>query len=465
MRSLYSRVFLTTVAVILISSLLGFFAANFYYHVKLKPFNDDKLMNIATQIKHYLETDPVSLDDYMPHTAALGYQFYLTDGAAYTQQWGNPFRQSDLPSEAVEAVLRGEPYHGVRDFPNKPFLSGFFDNQLRNTVGLSISRDNHVYALFLRPDVNLQFGELRIFFALIIALTIAFSIMLFLISTRYIVQPITRLSMATKRIAQGHFNLDLPRGRRDEIGQLTSSFVTMGQELGRIEQSRQQFVSNVTHEIQSPLTSIQGFAKVLSEPDLSADDRMHYASIIEEESRRLSQLSKQLLLLSSLESGAEQLNRKPITLQEQIRQAAQVLQWQIEEKALLLQIAVPPTLVVHGDEVLLMQVWMNLLGNAVQYIPEGRSIRIVAEQRGTQVTIIVQDSGDGIAQEHLPHLFDRFYRVDEARDRNSAHAGLGLSIVRIIIQLHDGSIEVASSADGTCFTITLPLPFKTRQQL
>lgn len=115
----------------------------------------------------------------------------------------------------------------------------------------------------MRPDVILQFGELRIFFALIGLLTVIISILLFLISTRYLVKPITRLSDATKQIAQGNYNLGLPTNRRDEIGQLAGHFMIMSRELERVDQSRQQFVSNVSHEIQTPLTSIQGFAKVL----------------------------------------------------------------------------------------------------------------------------------------------------------------------------------------------------------
>jgi signal transduction histidine kinase len=424
--------------------------------VKLKPFNDEKLVGIAEQMKQYVEKAPDSMDDYLQIAAALGYEIYLTDGQEDDRFYGSEFRKQDLDNLDKNSVLGGEVYHGVAQFPNKLFISGFFDNRLSNTVGIPVQLGDRKYALFMRPDVILQFGELRIFFALIGVLTVVISIIFFLISTRYLVKPITRLSDATKQIAQGNYNLRLPSNRRDEVGQLAGHFMIMSRELERVDQSRQQFVSNVSHEIQSPLTSIQGFAKVLAEPELSQEHREHYSSIIEEESRHLSLLSKQLLLLSSLDRGHEALAKATFSLRSQIRQAVQVLQWQLDDKELLLKISVPESMQIHGDEVLLMQVWMNLLSNAVNHIPKGRTIEIRAEQSNAHNVIYVRDTGNGIPPEHLPFIFDRFYRVDAARKHSSGRTGLGLAIVKKIVQIHGGRVDVASSNEGTLFTVSLP---------
>lgn len=287
-------------------------------------------------------------------------------------------------------------------------------------------------------------------------LTVAISVVLFLISTRYLVKPVTRLSEATKRIAQGNYNIVLPTKRRDEIGRLAEHFMVMSRELERTDAARQQFVSNVSHEIQSPLTSIQGFAKLLGGSRLSSEESAHYASIIEQESRHLSMLSKQLLLLSSLEQGQVAVNRKNIFLRDQVRQAVQMLQWRIEEKELLLKISIPESITLTGDDVLLIQVWMNLIGNAALHIPAGRTITVHAEQTHADIKVVIRDTGDGIAAEHLPFLFDRFYRADRAHERGSGSTGLGLAIVKRIVQLHEGHIEVTSSPEGTSFTVTLP---------
>lgn len=456
MKSLYFRVFLITLAAIIASSVISFLGSNMYYHAILKPYNDEKLIGIAEQMRRYLEKHPDDIDAYLTNAAALGYQIYVTDRQGGNRFYGREFRGHDLDEQAKEWVLSGHLYHGVKDFPNKPFISGFFDNRLSNTVGVLVTSRDRDYALFMRPDVILQFGELRLFFALIVLFSIAISILLFLLSTRLIVNPIKHLTDATKRIAEGNYNLKIPTSRRDEIGQLAEHFMTMSRELERVDQARQQFVSNVSHEIQSPLTSIQGFAKVLAEPELPKEERIHYASIIEEESRQLSQLSKQLLLLFSLEQGQETINKKMFSMRGQIRQAIQVLQWQIEEKELLLKISVPESIRLYGDDVLLMQVWMNLIGNAVHHIPKGRTIEIRAEWLNSVCKIYIRDTGDGIAAEHLPFLFDRFYRGDRARERLSGRTGLGLSIVKKIVQVHDGSVEVTSSSEGTLFTVTLP---------
>ncbi|REE78662.1 signal transduction histidine kinase [Paenibacillus taihuensis] len=457
MKSLYYRVFLITLAVIFVSSMLGFLASNSYYHIKLKPYNDGKLISIAEQMKSFIESDPADMERYLRNAASLGYEIYVTDGQGDSHFYGKSFRERDLDKEDIQLVLGGDIYHGVAKFPNKPFITGFFENSLSNTVGVLVRTSAKSYALFMRPDVLLQFGELRTFFALIGLLTIVISILLFLISTRYIVKPITRLTEATKRLAQGNYNLRLTTGRRDEIGQLAEHFMTMSQELERVDLARQQFVSNVSHEIQSPLTSIQGFAKVLAQGDLAQEERQQYASIVEAESRHLSMLSKQLLLLSTLEQGEEALNKKPIILRGHIRQAVEMLQWQLEEKQLLLKLSIPESVSVHGDEVLLMQVWTNLLSNAVNHIPPGRSIEVAAEALQAHTRIVISDTGEGIAPEHLPFLFDRFYRVDRARERASGRTGLGLAIVKKIVQLHEGTIEVSSApGTGTSFTITLP---------
>lgn len=446
-----------TIAVVLVSSLLGFLCSNLYYHAKLKPFNDTKLVNIADEMKRFIESNPDELDAYLNNAAALGYEIMVTDGAGGERFYGSPFRERDLPVDAISTLLAGETYHGVARFPNKPFITGFFDNTLSNTVGVPLAVRDERFALFLRPDVVLQFGELRSFFAAIALLTVVFSVLLFLVSTRYLVKPIERLTEATKRIAQGQYELKLPDRRKDEIGQLAAHFRRMSGELERVERSRQQFVADVSHEIQTPLTSIRGFAAALADPGLPAETRSEYIGVIAEESERLSKLSRQLLTLSSLEQAADGLNRHAVHVRAQLRQALHVLEWQWRDKELAVALSVPEELTVSGDELLLDQVWMNLLSNAIKHTPHGGRIEIRGERRAGEVAVVVADSGEGIEEKHLSRLFDRFYRADPSRERASGGAGLGLAIVKRIVLLHGGSIEADSKpGEGSAFTVRLP---------
>jgi signal transduction histidine kinase len=457
MRSLYLRNLMVTLATIIISSFLGFLVSNIYYHIQLKPLNDEKLITVAENLQTFIEANPQLRDTYFDSSAAMGYEIYLADDQGNERFYGSAFRELDLTKSALQSVLNGTTYHGVAQFPNKPLISGFFDNRLSNTVGIKLELSGQAYAMFIRQDVLLQFGELRSFFAMILLFTVVFSVILFLLSTRYLVKPITRLTEATKRLTQGYYNIVLPTKRRDEIGQLAVQFMTMSREIERAERARQEFVSNVSHEIQSPLTSIQGFAKVITQKDLPAAERDHYAAIIEEESRKLSMLSKQLLLLSSLDQEPETLQKKPFNLRVQLRQVIQAMEWQLEEKELALRLVVPEDIIINGDEILLYQVWMNLLSNAAKYIPVGSSIQIKATLEHGCNVVIISDTGEGIPEAELPFLFDRFYRVDRARGRDSGSAGLGLSIVQKIVRLHDGAIKVESAqGQGTSFTVSFP---------
>lgn len=462
MRSLYFRVFVITIYTITLSSLLGFVVSNMYYHWKLKPYNDAKLTGIAGHIREFAQRNPELLQSYLQNAADLGYQLYLYGEDGTGTFYGGAFRRRELPQAVVDEVLAGGQYHGVARFPGHLLITGYFNNSLENSVGLPLEAGDKRYALFLRPDISLQFGELRVFFAMILVLSILFSIPYFLLSTRYLVQPITFLTEATKRIAQGDFNLRLPTRRKDEIGQLASHFQIMSSQLERSDKARKEFVANVSHEIHSPLASIQGFADTLLQDELDHEQRRYYAGIIGQEARHLTALSRQLLLLSKLDHDKQAIAKTLFSVKTQLRQSLKLLDWQLTEKGLAVRMQIPADLNVFGDEVLLMQVWSNLLSNAVKHIAEGRSIEIKAYEENGWTCVHISDNGNGIPEEQLPYIFDRFYRGDGARQRGAGSTGLGLSIVWEIIKLHGGEIKVQSSAGkGTAFLVRLPKINKT----
>ncbi|GGF68935.1 two-component sensor histidine kinase [Paenibacillus albidus] len=457
MKSLYVRMCLVFCSVIIISSLLGFLVSNLYYQAQVKPKNDAKLTSMATQIQQFAERHPGQLDDFLSTAAGLGYKLYLTNAAGDERYYGKPFREKDLEKQYVELVLDGQIYHGIAEFPGKMFITGFFDNQMKNSIGVPLQTETGRYALFLRPDAEVQFGELRIFFAAIIGLTLLFSLGFVMITVFHVVRPITRLTAATKRISKGRYDIKLNTWRRDEIGQLASHFMLMSRELERTNRARQDFVANVSHEIESPLTSIQGFAHALKDPLLPDAQRLEYLAIIDGESRRLSMLSKQLLTLSSLDYEAHSLQRHTFDLKAQLRQVLQIMEWRLTEKELAVRLNVPD-ISLHGDANLLYQVWMNLLSNAIKYTADGGSIAISAELADRECRVTVSDTGEGIPPEELPMIFDRFYKVDRARTRHTHSSGLGLAIVHQIVAAHGGSVEVSSiPGEGTTFTVRLPL--------
>jgi signal transduction histidine kinase len=457
MRSLYVRMCIVFCSVIVVSSLLGFLVSNIYYQAQIKSQNDAKLTGMAIEVQQFAESHPETMEDYLRSIAKLGYKIYLTDAEGESRFYGKPFRKEDLDEQQLEKVLNGQIYHGVADFPDSAFITGFFDNQLRNSIGVPVKVNNETYAMFMRPDAEVQFGELRVFFAVIIGFTVLFSLGFVMISVLHVVRPITRLTTATKRISKGRYDIKLNTWRRDEIGQLASHFMIMSRELERTNRARQEFVANVSHEIESPLTSIQGFAQALQDSTLPEDERLQYLNIIDQESHRLSLLSKQLLTLSSLDYDPNSIQKKSTDLRAQLRQVVQIMEWRLTEKQLAVRLNLADISVL-GDPNLLFQVWMNLLSNAIKYTPAEGSIMISAKLMEQNCIVSVSDTGEGISAEELPLIFDRFYKVDRARTHETHSSGLGLAISQKIVEAHNGTIEVTSTlGEGTTFTVTLPL--------
>ncbi|MDR0906921.1 MAG: HAMP domain-containing histidine kinase [Oscillospiraceae bacterium] len=265
------------------------------------------------------------------------------------------------------------------------------------------------------------------------------------------------INNAIDRIAHGDFNVRIDGGEHHPLSELTERLNKMARELGTVEQLRQDFVSNVSHEIQSPLTSITGFAALLRNGDLSPELRTHYLEIIESESRRLSKLSDNLLKLSSLDADAEPLKKAVFRLDKQLENAVLMSEPQWTAKKIELSLALEKV-EISGDEELLTQVWVNLLHNAIKFTPEGGKIDISLTRDGGRVRVTVADSGIGIAEEDRIHLFERFYKADKSRDRALGGNGLGLSLVKKITELHGGNIELESEVGkGTAFRVFLPV--------
>jgi Signal transduction histidine kinase len=256
---------------------------------------------------------------------------------------------------------------------------------------------------------------------------------------------------ALNKISRGDFNISIAIHEHDPFSEVAESVNKMARELSSMESQRQDFISNVSHEIQSPLTSIKGFAALLQNDDLPSGERRRYAAIIEAESSRLSSLSDNLLKLSALDGEKKPLNLREYRLDRQLSQIILSLEPQWSEKNIIFDVDLPKY-TLSADEDLLSQVWVNLLHNAIKFTPDGGKITVGLS--GDAVTIA--DSGIGIAQSDLMRIFERFYKADKARDRALGGNGLGLSLVKRIVELHGFHITVESEINkGTQFTIRL----------
>jgi two-component system phosphate regulon sensor histidine kinase PhoR len=234
-------------------------------------------------------------------------------------------------------------------------------------------------------------------------------------------------------------------------------------DLRRLETVRRDFVANVSHELKTPLTAIHGLIEtILDDPSMETDTRNHFLSRIHEHSSRLTNLVHDLLALARIEATDSSVEHHVMDLRDPVRGSASRLLASAKQKGLELSVDVPEVAVeVDGDEEALREVMDNLLDNAVKYTPAGGRVRVAMTRDEGEATVVVSDTGIGIAREHVDRIFERFYRVDKARSRELGGTGLGLAIVKHLVQAHGGRITVDSEpGQGSTFRVSLPLVAK-----
>ncbi|MGA2546471.1 MAG: HAMP domain-containing sensor histidine kinase [Rectinemataceae bacterium] len=313
-------------------------------------------------------------------------------------------------------------------------------------------------------------GGLLVFIATLVVFGVAVNILGIFIRKRH-PDYFSALSDAIRRLATGDFDvsLSIPErggGPNNFLGKVADEINLLAQSLKKMEEMRQEFISTASHEIQSPLTSIAGFAKALREEGLPEEIRLRYLGIIEEESGRLSRLSEGLLRLTALESRELKPDLLPVALDEQIRRViiAAEPQWTTKDIELDLELDI---LEAEIDEGMLSRVWTNLFHNAVKFSARGGRISVSLGTKGglagepRLAVARFADEGQGIASEDLGLVFDRFFKADRSRSRADPGSGngLGLAIAKKIVELHGGSIraESAGIGKGSAFTVELPI--------
>lgn len=292
----------------------------------------------------------------------------------------------------------------------------------------------------------------------IIAVTILIDIfsglLLIVFGTKHAIAPIIRLTDSVSEVAGGNFDLVLENNYKGEVAELYDNFNKMTAELKNIEFLRKDFVNSVSHEFKTPIASIHGFAHMLLDKNNTPEEQEEFTNIILEESDRLSKLSMNLLRLTKLEN--QQLVKKDevFLLDEQLRSTILILEPEWEKKSIGFDLSLSEIKIL-GDEDLLKQVWINLLGNAIRFSPEGGSIEVKLFRAGDKVKVMISDHGIGMDEETRARIFERFYQGD--KEHSDKGNGLGLTIVKQILNLCGGSIYVDSAVGvGSTFTVVLP---------
>ncbi len=282
--------------------------------------------------------------------------------------------------------------------------------------------------------------------------------------TRQLISPIHDMMEASNRIADGHYDerVGVPgnpaTGEIDELAQLAVSFNRMASALEKNEEIRRRLIGDVSHELRTPLATIKGYMEGLIDGVLPPEPGTFQK--VRREASRLQRLVDDLQELSRVEAGSYILQKCGMPVMALVEATVARLAPQFAEKGVALETDIPsglPEVVVDEDRI--GQVMLNLVGNALQYTPPGRTVRIRARRTQNKVQITIEDTGVGIPPEHLPHIFDRFYRVDKSRSRAGGGSGIGLTIAKHLVEAHSGRIwaESEGRGKGSMFIFTLPV--------
>ncbi len=285
---------------------------------------------------------------------------------------------------------------------------------------------------------------------------------------RRLTRPIQELTTATRQVAAGNLNEKVAVRSEDELGELAQAFNQMSQDLSEAQlaqeqatQARQQMTADIAHDLRTPLSIIQGHTEGLKDGVLPANEETY--SIIHDETLRLNRLVEDLRTLSLADAGELPLALRPVAVRNLLERTLMAYSPLAEEDDVHMDIVLTTEDEVLVDTDRMAQVLDNLVSNALRFAPKNSEVRLSARSDQQQVFIGVQDEGHGISAEHLPHVFDRFYRVDQSRQReNGSTSGLGLAISKSVVEQHGGTISVESTVgEGTAFTISLPITHNT----
>ena len=486
MKSLYKRQFMLMAGVILISfALLGgaFVTLSYQYAVQEKRDSlGDNAKYIAQSFMRSLSTASTTLgqqndyavnidtlakvsDSYVIVTETDGLIFYSSDGSD-----GSNLAGGVVPSYMVSQVAATGSYSGMTDlggiFPEKRFVAGtpILVQTIDFKTGQGLVVQDKLFGMVFVAAETASLTEMWrafasiFFFTSIVVLLIAF-ITSSVTSLRQ-TKPLKEMAEAARKFGHGEFDVRVSGSceRCDEVGELATAFNAMADSLAKSEARRSEFVANISHELKTPMTTIAGFADGILDGTVPPEKQEAALKTISSETRRLSRLVRRMLDLSRLQSAEHVTAKEQFDVSEIMLRVLVSLEGKINSRHLDVDTQLPEEPVkVWGDPDAITQVCYNLLDNAIKFSAEGETLGIGVATKGGKAYISVRNVGETIPPEELPLVFDRFHKTDHSRSEDREGVGLGLYIVKTILDNHKENISVTSENGVTEFTFTLTL--------
>ncbi|MBQ6998401.1 MAG: HAMP domain-containing protein [Clostridia bacterium] len=345
----------------------------------------------------------------------------------------------------AKPILKGEEYHKtglLDDFFNEPTL----------TVGSPMYNNGEIFGgvVFNMPIPEIRSMNWQIFknFVSMSLVALCFSVVLYYFISKRITKPIKNMSNAVTEFAKGNFERRVEYKGEDEIGELATNFNVMATSLENLENMRSTFVANVSHELRTPMTTIAGFIEGILDGTISKDEQDKYLKIALDETKRLSRLVNDLLSISKMENGEFQLNKSTFNINELVAQSLFKFESNINDKNIEVELNLSDDVLdVYADNDAITQIVTNLLHNAVKFTPADGNIWIRTWLTGKKAYVEIKNSGHGIESDKLKFIFDRFYKTDDSRSSDKNGVGLGLFIVKNLLNHHGEKIWVESETD------------------
>ncbi len=361
-----------------------------------------------------------------------------------------------IDSAIIDIALEGQ-FFEVGDF------GGTYDTN-HFTMGRSLRINAFGYGelvLFVSASTDSMtkfLSEIIMMFAISATAVLILAFIITYFATFSMVRPLRQMSYAVKSFTQGDFSARIHVSGNDELSELSMAFNNMATSLAELEQSRRSFTANISHELKTPMTVIGGFVDGMLDNTIPPEKHAHYLKTVSDETKRLSRLVRSMLELERIEAGEMTLVRNPVDITGVITGAVFSFEQIIEEKHIDIRGLDIGKVYVNADIDLIHQVVYNLIDNAVKFTPEGGYISFAVSADNSFVSVAIKNSGQGISKEDIVHVFERFFKSDRSRSINKSGVGLGLHIVRSIINLHGGDIIVNSREGEYCeFVFTLPI--------
>ena len=470
MNSIYFKNFMAMAVIVLTSFLIV--GVSFVFILRYFVMNDarENMVANAEQISRNAAamTDVDELEDWDTRMSismlseATGNHIFLCDKngvviSCSDKSLGCGHIGKQIPRTYITAINSNGQLEQLTD------LNGFYDT-VRVVVAEPIDIDNTLAGyVFVSKDSSVivgAYGTFMYVFVLTITAVMSLAMVLSLVFSKQMTKSLDEMAVAARKYSHGDFSMRVSTtDRADEMGALTDSFNEMADSLEKAERSRQEFIANVSHELKTPMTTIAGFAEGLLDGTIPKEDENKYLTIIADETRRLSRLVREMLDMSRMSDHvAAPENMKDFNLNEAIIATLLNFETRAEDKKLAVELHLPDdTLTVRGNEDAIRRVIYNLLDNAIKFAKEGGILGVSLWQQGEKAYVSISDEGETIPPEDLPFIFDRFHKSDRSRSLDRDGVGLGLYLVKSILNAHDEDIAVTSKDGVTKFVFTMTL--------